>query len=127
MEVSKPPALKRSPGDHSPEGRARMSRGTARLFKNRLDPLVCECRKQGKKTRKENTKRPADKRPKKGLRAVQEIPKTHGAEKRTPEKTQKQKDARPKRADKQKEKDSGTGETQKKRKGTRQQSVQGGV
>ena len=56
------------------------------------------------KKKKENTKRPADKRPKKGLRAVQKIPKTHGAEKRTPEKTQKQKDARPKWADKQKEK-----------------------
>ena len=40
LEVSKPPAREGLPWDHSPEGRARTSWGTARC-KHRHDPLEC--------------------------------------------------------------------------------------
>ena len=120
-------------GSLSPRGGLGRPEGTARL-KNRHDPLVCECRKEGNKTNKKKTKRPADKRPKKGpqktraklKRQVLEIQKNARGRETHPGKTQKQKDTRPKQADKQKEKDSGTGEKQKKKREQDRQNAQGG-
>ena len=103
MEGTNPPREKRSPGDHSPEGRAWTARGAARC-KHRLGPSRKGVKPQNKTKRGKATQaREAKKHPcrfaseKKASEKSRENPRNAWGPEWHPDKTPEGKDARPKR------------------------------